>query len=411
MKSLRPFLLVASAVVLTGTVFAQSPAARTEIANAAQPQLTVGSDGRVWLVYGQAGEAPPAHSEGQKHKGHQPQGRSGDVFVAHSNDGGATFTAPTKVAGLPKIMLGMRRGPRIAAQGDRLTVTIIANELLAFMSNDGGKTWSEPVTINEVPASAREGLHDLAGSADGQLFVTWLDLRNGKMELWGASSKNGGRTWGKNEQVYKSPDKSICECCHPTALFDSDGNLAVMWRNSVEGSRDMWMTTRAKGAAQFTPAKKLGEGTWKINGCPMDGGEIVAMGGGNFGAVWQRNGEVFISRGEGSEINLGQGKQPVAVHTGDGPPMVIWQQGTDLVALHSLHGSEPVKHASDARFASVVALPRGKGAVLAYEQGLAGAKPAAEHGPGKHGPGMHDAAKPSGKGAPKAPSNVVVERL
>lgn len=274
-----------------------------------------------------------------------------------------------KVAHLPKIMLGMRRGPRIAAHGDRLTVTVIADELIAFTSNDGGKTWGQPVTINEVSTSAREGLHDLAGAPDGQAFVTWLDLRNGKMELWAASSKDGGRTWGKNQQVYKSPDKSVCECCHPSALYDEEGNLAVMWRNSIEGSRDMWMTTRAKGATAFSTARKIGEGTWKLNACPMDGGKILALGGGHFGAVWMRNGEVFISRGDSPEINLGQGKQPVAVHTGNAPPMVFWQKGADLVALHSLHGAEPVKQASDARFPSIVALPGGKGVLLAYERG------------------------------------------
>lgn len=79
-----------------------------------------------------------------------------------------------------------------------------------------------------MPASAREGLHDLAGGPSGKLFVTWLDLRNGKMELWDATSVHGGRTWARDEQIYKSPDKSICEGCHPTALFGLDGNLAVM---------------------------------------------------------------------------------------------------------------------------------------------------------------------------------------
>lgn len=376
MNSLRFFL--AAAFALGSTAFAQAPATRTEIQNAAQPQLTVGSDGRVWLVYGQAGPASVDHSahaaghgdgEKPKGKGHQPPGRSGDVFVTYSKDGGATFAPAMKVAHLPKIMLGMRRGPRIAAHGDRLTVTVIADELIAFTSNDGGKTWGQPVTINEVSTSAREGLHDLAGAPDGQAFVTWLDLRNGKMELWAASSKDGGRTWGKNQQVYKSPDKSVCECCHPSALYDEEGNLAVMWRNSIEGSRDMWMTTRAKGATAFSTARKIGEGTWKLNACPMDGGKILALGGGHFGAVWMRNGEVFISRGDSPEINLGKGKHPVAVHTGSAPPMVFWQQGADLVALHNLHGTEPVKQASDARFPSIVALPGGKGVLLAYERG------------------------------------------
>lgn len=295
------------AVLASASLCAQSPS--LQIPNAAQPQLAVAADGRVWLAYGQAK----------------------DVLVARSDDGGKTFGAAVKVAALPQLMLGMRRGRRIAAHGDRVMMTVIAEELLSFHSTDGGRTWSTPVTINEVPTSAREGLHDLAAGPDGRTFVTWLDLRNGKMELWGADSLDGGRTWGKNELIYRSPDKSICECCHPTALFDAQGNLAVMWRNSVEGSRDMWMATRAGGAKQFAPAKKLGEGTWKLNACPMDGGRIVALGGGKFGSVWQRAGEVFFAPQIGPEILLGKGKQPIGIARG-GEPVIFWQQGADLVS-------------------------------------------------------------------------------
>lgn len=339
-------------VILLATAAANA-AGRTEIPHAAQPQLCAASDGRVWLAYGQ-GDA---------------------VFVARSDDGGATFGAANKVAAPAKLALGMRRGPRIAAHGDRVTVTVSGEELVAFSSMDGGKTWSQAVTINEVPASAREGLHDLGCASDGGLFVTWLDMRNGAMELWGAASSDGGRSWSKNEQVYRSSDKSICECCHPTALFDAEGNLAVMWRNAVDGSRDMWMTTRAKGAAQFTPARKLGDGTWKLNACPMDGGKIIALGAGKFASVWQRAGEVFFTPANGPEVLLGKGKQPVAVANG-ASPLILWQEGNDLV-LTRAPGAPASKVASDSRFAVVVTLPGQRGTVLAYEQG-----PAKEKQPG-----------------------------
>jgi len=374
--SFSPRLSVSFVLLLVFTLSRPSAsAAPVTIPNAAQPQLTVGSDGRVWLAYGRATTATPAatpvaHADGQKHKGHQPPARSGDVFVACSTDGGTTFAPAVKVAHVPQLMLGMRRGPRIAAHGDRLTVTVVAHELLAFTSTDGGKTWSAPASINSDPTSAREGLHDLAGGPAGQLFVTWLDLRNGKMELWGAASHDGGRTWALNEQVYKSPDKSICECCHPTALFDAQGNLAVMWRNAIEGTRDMWLSTRAKGAAQFTAARKLGTGTWTLNACPMDGGRIVALGNGKFGAVWQRAGEVFVTGADGAETLLGQGKQPVAIAR-DGQTFVFWQQGNDLVSARDFRGAAPTKYASDARFPSLVALPSGRGAVVACEVGPA----------------------------------------
>lgn len=372
-----PASVVALACVLASVGFAQPAGARVEIAAAAQPRVALGGAGRIWLVYGQPGEAAPAvadhaaYADGNKAKGHAPRGRSGELLVARSTDGGSTFAPATRVAALPKLALGLRRGPRLAIHGDRLTVTAIGDELVSFVSTDVGRTWGEAVRINEVAASAREGLHDLAGGPAGELFVTWLDLRNGAMELWGAMSRDGGRSWARNELVYKSPDKSVCECCHPVALFDPEGNLAVMWRNSIAGARDMWMTTRARGAAGFGPARKIGEGTWKIAACPMDGGQILALGGGRFGAVFQRNGEVFLARGEGPEMKLGAGKQPVAVQDGNAAPVVIWQQGSDLVRLEVRDGAAPVKVATEARFPSVVALPSGTGLLLAYERGPA----------------------------------------
>ncbi len=383
MKSFRLLFILAALGVAPATM-AQRSAAPIEIPDAVQPQLAAGADGRVWLVYSRPSGEPAAHGDGhhgaadhgnakkdgKKQKGHGPKGRASDVFVAVSKDGGATFAPASKVAHVPGIMLGNRRGPRIVAHGDRITITAVAHELIAFTSDDGGATWSGPVTVNAVPNSAHEGLHDLAGSPEGELFITWLDLRNGKAELFGASSTDGGRSWGKNQLVYRSPDKSICECCHPSALFDAQGNLAVMWRNSIEGSRDMWMMTRAKGAAQFTAARKLGQGTWKINGCPHDGGTIVALGAGKFGAVWQREGEVFMIR-DGSEVNLGKGKQAVAAADNQGA-LVVWHDGTGLVSLRDATPAKPGQPANDGRFPVLVALPGGKGAVLAYERTIQG---------------------------------------
>lgn len=325
------------------------PAGAVEIPNAAQPQLAAAADGRVWLVYG----------------------RSTEVFVACSDDGGKTFSAGVKVATVPKLMLGMRRGPRIAADGERLTVTVIAHELLAFTSTDGGKTWSAPVTINRVPGSAREGLHHSAGSRDGRTFVTWLDLRSSKMELYGAESADGGKTWGENQLVYRSPDQSICECCHPSARFDAEGNLAVMWRNSVGGNRDLWLARRTAGSSTFSPAKKQGNESWTLKACPMDGGDIVPLGDGGFQSLWMRAGEVFFVSGQGAaEQNLGKGGQPVAARIG-GKTVVVFQKDGGLWLAAPAGSAASSQRVSTGRFPTMAALPGGDAAVLAYERGSA----------------------------------------
>lgn len=349
---MRIFLLLRLSLALVASALAamaESATARSEFPNAVQPQLAVGAGNQVWLAYGSGKQ----------------------VFAARSDDGGRTFSAGVKIMESPGLRLGMRRGPRIAVDASGVTVTVMTTDLLSFHSTDGGRSWSDPVIVNDVPQSAREGLHDLAGNGKGGLFATWLDLRSGKMELWAATSRDGGKTWGSNQPLYRSPGGSICECCHPSALFDADGNLAVMWRNSLNGSRDLWMITRPAGQAEFGAARKLGEGTWKLQGCPMDGGRIVAFGGGDFGAVWQRAGEVFLVHGSGAETRIGQGKQPVVALV-KGAPVVWWQQGPDLVSTERT--PQPIH---EARFPVVISLPNGNGVVLAYERTVAGQNPTA----------------------------------
>jgi hypothetical protein len=353
----RPFMRSAptrfAALLLAGLIVSVSSAsdarpARTEFPQAAQPQLAATGAQRVYVTFG----------------------RGSEVWAARSDDGARHFADPVRVADVPKLMLGMRRGPRIAAHGDRVTITVIAHELLAFSSTDAGQTWSGPVVINDTPTSAREGLHDLAAGPDGTLFVTWLDLRRGKTELWSAESADAGKSWNSNTLVYRSSDQSICECCHPTARFDAAGTLAVMWRNSIAGDRDAWLATRARGATQFAPAAKLGAGTWTLKACPMDGGSILSLGNGRFASVWQRAGEIFFCPVDGPEINLGAGKQPVAFLEA-GQPIVLWQQGPDLVSRRPGDTPAPAPVARQARFPVVLSLPDHRGVVLAYEQGPA----------------------------------------
>lgn len=326
-----------------------APLAATEFPAAAQPQLAATAAGRVYLAYG----------------------RGPEIFVARSDDAGATFTDPVRVAALPSLMLGMRRGPRIAAHGDNVTVTAMAGELFAFHSKDAGKTWRGPVLINDVPGSAREGLNGLAIAPDGRLFTTWLDLRDvpgARTQLYASESTDGGATWSPNQLVYRAtPGNTVCECCHPSAAFNARGDLAVMWRNGLDGARDMWTSTRVAGAKSFAPATKVGTGTWPLKGCPMDGGALFTVGE-SFASLWMRDGAIYQSTATLPEQKLATGKQPVACSAGS-HTAAVWQQGPDLWWSSFATDVPPTLVARGARFATLVA-PAGTGAfLLAYEQG------------------------------------------
>jgi hypothetical protein len=275
-------------------------------------------------------------------------GSGSAVYFALSTDGGKSFGEAVKVAEAKHLALGRHRGPRIALTKNAIVISANVAEkgggadgdLVAWRSTDNGKTWSKGKRLNDVAASAREGLHGMAANRDGVLFAAWLDLRAKTTQLYGTVSKDGGATWSPNRLVYTSPDGHICECCHPSVAVAADGTLYAMWRNWLQGSRDMYAGVSRDGGATFQ-ASKLGEGTWPLNACPMDGGGLVLDAAGTPVTVWRRIGSVFLDAAGKPESELGKGKDAAIAIDRGGKTYIAWTQGSAVVA--KLPGQATIK--------------------------------------------------------------------
>ena len=300
-------------------------------------------------------------------------GAGNTIYFASSQDAGATWTKPIAVSSRGSLSLGMRRGPRIAISRNAIVVSAIVGEkgrgadgdLMAWRSVDGGKTWGEGRRVNDVAGSAREGLHAMAAGGEAILFATWLDLRSEGTKLFGAMSRDGGATWSENRLVYESPSGSVCECCHPTAYVDERGRVFVMFRNWLDGNRDMYLVRSDDGGRTFGPARKLGSGSWRLNACPMDGGSMAVGADGKVTTVWRREGTVYRSGIGGDEEVLGSGRQPVAVATPRGI-VVAWTEGKVLKWAGAADAA-PQTFAGEMSFPSIGVL-RGGGVLVAGER-------------------------------------------
>jgi len=280
-----------------------------------------------------------------------------------SSDGGESFGPPAALEAGGQLMLGRHRGPRVAATNDAVTITAIAGkrgggrdgDLLAWRSTDHGKTWGAPTVLNDVTDAAREGLHGLAAGPGNVLFAVWLDLRRdesseGGTKLYGTISRDGGKSWEKNVRVYASPDGSICQCCHPSVTIDAKGALHVMWRNSLNGSRDLYYSSSVDGGKTFVSARRLGDGTWTLNACPMDGGDMTTAGNGKIDSVWRRQEEIFAVSPGNEEQVLGKGRNPVIAYGSKGR-YVAWDDvGTKQAVLLSPGTSKPVPLGKQSQF-------------------------------------------------------------
>jgi hypothetical protein len=296
-----------------------------------QPQLAVGH-GQVALAYG----------------------TQNAIYFASSPDQGRTFSPRVKVAEVEALALGRHRGPRVTILKDAILMSAVVGEkvsteehahglpadgnIIVWRSIDHGKTWSRSSVVNDVPGAAREGFHAIAEDNEGNLTVVWLDLRAKGTALYSSRSVDGGRSWSKNVLVYASPSGTICQCCAPSLVIDDRRQTAVMWRNVLDGSRDLYVATSHDGVT-YGSVRKMGTGTWKLNACPMDGGGLIVQAG-KLVSAWRRDGDIFLAQPGTQEQRIGTGKDVSIANNGKGL-YVAWSNGPHLEILYP-GANEPV---------------------------------------------------------------------
>ncbi len=301
------------------------------IANGQMPNIAKDKSGNLHLVYG-----------------------VGDSIMYTSSSGnGNSFSSPSLISVLTGLAASHTRGPQITATNKGLAV-IACNSLgdiFSYNKTDSGN-WVQTAKVNDVDTVAKEGL--MALSADGEnAFAVWLDLRGNKRnKIYGTNSSDGGKTWSKNLIIYTSPDTTVCECCKPSVAMKGN-NVYVMFRNWLDGNRDLYLIQSANGGASFGKAQKLGTGSWKLNGCPMDGGGLAIKQNGEVQTIWKREGKIFTAMPGIPEIEIGNGRS-CTIETINDKNIYAWTEKENVVFIKPDgekkvigKGSQPVLKALD----------------------------------------------------------------
>ena len=317
----------------------------TLIADGSSPQIAVDTRGTIRMVFG----------------------RRDSIFVVTSIDNARTFGGPTLVAVVPNMHLGNTRGPTIASSASRSAVMAVDNKgtISIFELDHRANRWSRrPGPLNSVEGSAPEGLGTIAADDADNFFATWLDLREGKQNqiYFAKLGKIEAKT--VDRRIYASPAGHVCECCRPTVAV-SDRHVGVMFRNWLDGARDLYVVRSTDGGATFSEATKLGQGTWKLDACPMDGGDLTLGATGELVSAWRRELDIFVARPGQTEYRVAGGRSPMLATNGKSTT-VVWQDGRDI-KMRTLD-SEEVTVVGQGRLPQVAILRDGK-TLVAWEAG------------------------------------------
>jgi hypothetical protein len=283
---------------------------QTKLAKGLQPQITVDAKGEIRVVFGE----------------------NDKIFFSTSSDNGLTFSTPEFVAQVNEMHLGMTRGPQLATSTDYSLVTAMDKKgnIHAFKQNHKSGKWEKIGNVNDFDGSAPEGLMSIAADKNNNFYAVWLDLREErKNNVCYASLKD--KKWTTNKFAYKSPESHVCECCKPS-IAAKGNTITMMFRNWLMGSRDLYLITSTNNGATFSSAQKLGDGTWPLKGCPMDGGGISIDSHNQIHTAWQRDGNVFYSLPGKPEQKVGEGR-----HVGLTGSIITWESGSDLMLKKPEH--------------------------------------------------------------------------
>jgi hypothetical protein len=239
------------------------------------PQVAFDRRGRLYLLF-----------VGLHGAGHSPMG----VFLTSSVDRARAFSPPVKILGPNRYQASFAIDPSVGKDG-RIYVTWLEatvpppsggfapgpNPILLAHSDDGGRTFSSPVQVND-PGRTLAVAPSLAVGADHAVHVVYYDLGSdqrdylglvgptydGTWSLVSSTSRDGGATFQPGVVVDHSivpPGRvMLIYTMAPASLaVDGQGDVYVAWYDNRNGDWDVFLRRSTDGGRSFGPLKRLND--------------------------------------------------------------------------------------------------------------------------------------------------------
>ena len=240
--------------------------------------------------------------------------QTADVMLARFDGEGIANGAAVRVNPQVGVATAWRGDPPSVAVTDRAVYVLWTarvevdgkkgTDLYLSTSEDQGKTFATTVKVNDDKLPGAHGMHSLAVSRDGRVYVAWLDERNirapkpskhagghhmeSNRELFVASSTDGAKTFSTNRKVASD----ACPCCKTALAVAADGTIYASWRQVLPGNfRHIAVASSNDGAANFSAPAIVSDDKWMLQGCPVSGPSLSTDPNGTLKVVWYAAGE------------------------------------------------------------------------------------------------------------------------
>ena len=196
------------------------------------------------------------------------------------------------------------------------------NDLMLSTSTDGGKTFGEPLKVNDDTAPASHGMHGMTLDDRGRVLISWLDERYLKKTEARTRGSNGpflamyfhhtptpaapqpeseepdaelyfatvadGKLDGPNRKI----GTEICPCCRVSVAAAPDGAVYVAFRKVWPGEfRHISLVRSLDGGVTFAEPVQVSDDKWKLYACPVSGAAMRVNANNELEILWFSGGE------------------------------------------------------------------------------------------------------------------------
>ncbi len=169
---------------------------------------------------------------------------------------------------------------------------VYAYDVVMSVSEDRGKTWSEPFSPHDDGTPTEHGFVSYYPAGPDGAGVVWLDGRETLDDEQGQGDQDhdghghhhgdGGAMTLRTARVSASGqisepallDDQVCDCCQTASAMTDDGPLVIYRGRTDDELRDIWMVRATDNG--WSEPELLHEDGWQIGGCPVNGPALIA---------------------------------------------------------------------------------------------------------------------------------------
>jgi len=226
------------------------------------------------------------------------------MVISNSTDDGKSWSAPIEIdahPGLPRDDNGAAEGfgGVVAPDGTLYAVWSQNNDIMFTLSRDAGKSFSHaraiihtaPIMFAMEALERANGFPQIAIDVKSKrLYLTWSDYRNGDIDVFLASSDNGGKHWSPAVRVNNDPIHDGADQFFQWLAVDPiDGSVNVMFydrRKDPENRKQIVTLARSSDSGRTFSNYAWTENVFESNGVFFGDYTGVAAYGGRVYGTW-----------------------------------------------------------------------------------------------------------------------------